>query len=112
MRAVVEDLAMAFVLRFVQRFRPEHREAFMELEAGFADLERRRPDFPKGRRMQPYAGREPTNSMIWECEFATLAEVQEALAFMEADAEHKELFDAQVPYFAEAYTEIYEVLDF
>jgi len=103
---------MAFVVRFVQRFRPEHREAFMKLEAKFAELERRRPDFPKGWRMQPYAGREPTNTLIWQFQFATLSDAQEGLARMEADPEHKRLFEAQVPYFAEAYTEIYEVLDF
>jgi hypothetical protein len=103
---------MAFVVRLVQRFRPEDRAAFMELEAKFAELERRRPDFPKGRRMQPYAGREPTNSLIWQCQFATLSDAQAALALMDADPEHERLFKAQVPYFAEAYTEIYEVLDF
>lgn len=103
---------MAFVVRFVQRFRPEDREVFMKLEAQFAELERRQADLPKGRRMQPIAGREPTNSLIWQCEFPTLPGAQAALARMEADPDHKRLFQAQVPYFTEAYTEIYEVLDF
>ncbi|MFH1569415.1 MAG: hypothetical protein ABIL09_15575 [Gemmatimonadota bacterium] len=103
---------MACILRFVQRFRPADRAAFMELEARFAAMERRREGFPRGRRCVPYSGREPTNTLIWECEFPSLAAAQEGLARIEADPEHGDLFRQQVPYFQDAYTEIYEVLDF
>ncbi len=102
---------MAFILRFVQRYRPADRARFMELEAQTAALERRRPDFPKGRRRQPLAGREQTCSLIWECEFPSLAAVQEALALLDADPEHARLFQEQAPYMAEAYTEVLETLD-
>lgn len=71
---------MPYVLRLMQRFRLEARAAFMSLEAAFAALEKRRADFPKCRRVQPYAGREPVNTLIWECEFAALAEAERALA--------------------------------
>ncbi|HUJ20756.1 MAG TPA: hypothetical protein VLX58_04500 [Bryobacteraceae bacterium] len=103
---------MAYVLRFVQHYRPADRAVFMELESRFAAMEQRRNDFPKGRRLQPYAGREPTGTLIWESEFPSLAEAQEALAHIESDAEHEKLFREQVPYMTDAYTEIYQVLDF
>ncbi len=103
---------MAYKLRFVQRYRPADRAAFMKLEAQFVALEKRRADFPRGRRWQTYAGREPTNTLIWEAEFPTLAAAQQALALLEADPEHGKLLQQQVPYFQDAYTEIYEELDF
>jgi len=103
---------MPFVLRFVQRYSPVDRKAFMDLEARFAAMEKRRGDLPKGRRLQPYAGREQTSTLIWECEFATLNAAQQALARLEADPEHDQLFRQQVPYMTEAFTEIYEVLEF
>ena len=102
---------MPFILRFVQRYRQADREAFMKLEAEFCAMEKRRPDWPQGRRRQPYAGREPVNTSIWESEFATLAEVQQALARMATDPEHDALFRQQVPYMTECYTEIDEVLE-
>jgi len=101
---------MAFVLRFVQRYRPADRKAFMDLEARFAEMERSRTDFPRGRRLQPYAAREQTSTLIWECEFASLQAAQDALARIEADPRHEELYRQQVPYMTEAWTEIYEVL--
>ena len=102
---------MPYVLRFVQRFLPMDREAFMKLEAEFAKMERRRKGYPKGRRSTPYAGREETNTLVWECEFPTLEAAQKGLALMAADPEHEGLYKQQVPLMQEAYTEIYEVLD-
>jgi hypothetical protein len=104
-------MVMAFVLRFVQRFQPSEKDAFLKLEAKFAALERRKPAFPKGRRMLPYAGREPANTLIWECEFPSLAAAQNALALLAADPDHERLFRKQSPYMADCYTEIYEVLE-
>jgi len=83
----------------------------MKLEAEFCALERRRPDGPQGKRRNPYSGREPINTLIWECEFRSLDEVQQALALMAADPEHEALFRQQVPYMLDAYTEIDELLD-
>lgn len=101
---------MAHVLRFVQRFRPADETAFLALEAQFAALERRK-GWPRGRRMRPYAGREPVHTLIWECEFESLAAAQAALARMGADPGHEKLLKKQVPFFLDAYTEIYEVLE-
>lgn len=103
---------MSCVLRFVQRFQPSEKRAFLALEAKFAALERRKPEFPKGRRLLPYAGREPGNTLIWECEFRSLSAAQQALKLLEEDRDHEKLFRKQSPYMADCYTEIYEVLEF
>jgi hypothetical protein len=102
---------MPYVLRFVQRFRAADERAFLAFEAKFAALERRHRDFPKGRRLRPYAGREPSHTLVWECEFPTLEAAQRGLDRIASSPEHARLLKRQVPYFLEAYTEIYEVLE-
>jgi len=84
----------------------------MQVEAKFAAMERQRCDFPKGRRLQPCTGREPSNTLIWESEFPTLAEAQAAISMLSCDNGHEELFQQQVPYITDAYIEIHEVLVF
>ena len=103
---------MAFILRFVQRYRPEAKTKFLELEAQFARLEQRNPSLPQGLRCQHYAGREPSHTLVWQCQFPTLQEAQNALAALEGSPDHARLLGMQVPYMTEAYTEIYEVLEF
>jgi hypothetical protein len=103
---------MAYVLRFVQRFRPADERAFMALERQFARLERRKRGLPRGRRSRPYAGREPANTLVWEAEFPTLAAAQDAVARLAADRDHDRLLKRQLPLFQEWWTEIHEVLDF
>jgi hypothetical protein len=102
---------MAFKLRFVQKFQAHKRKEFIKLEKKFIELEQTNPEFPKGRRYVPYAGREPGNTLIWESEFKTLEEAQKALELIESHPKHEELFQQQVPYFLDAYTEIYESID-
>ena len=102
---------MAYVLRFVQRFRPADERAFLALEAQFAALERRQRDFPKGRRLRPYAGRESAHTLIWECEFPSLQAAQRGLECLSSSRDHARLLKKQIPYFLEAWTGIYEVLD-
>lgn len=98
---------MAYKLRLVQRFEAASRQAFLELESKFAELERENADFPKGKRYLPLAGREPGNTLIWECEFESLEAANAALALFEQDDRHEELARRQLPYFKDAYTEIY-----
>ena len=102
---------MPYVLRFVQRFRPADEAAFLALERKFAALERRGRGFPRGRRLRPYAGREPSHTLIWECEFPSLEAAQRGLVRISSDPEHARLLRRQIPYFLEAWTEIDEVLD-
>jgi hypothetical protein len=102
---------MTFVLRFVQEYVVAERAAFLELETRFAEMERRRPDWPQGRRLQPYAGADVTNALVWETTVASLAEAEAALAQIEGDEEHAALFAQQAPFITRARTEILEVLD-
>lgn len=99
---------MSVTMRIVQRYRITAEKEFWDLEAKFAELERRRPDFPKGRRMKPIAGGEPVNTLVWEGEFPTLADAHKALAFFEGDAEHEALFKLQGPLFESMRVEFYE----
>ena len=102
---------MPYVLRFVQRYRPADRNAFMELEAQFAALEQA-GELPKGQRRQPYAGREPVDTLIWEGEFATIEQLHAArLRFSQSEL-HEALFRKQAPYMLDARTEIDELLEF
>jgi len=103
---------MPFVLRFVQRFRPADEKPFMALEKKFAALERRKKRLPQGQRRRPFAGREPSHTLIWESTFKSLEEAQRGLARISADPDHERLLRKQIPYFLDAYTEIDEVLDF
>jgi hypothetical protein len=102
---------MAAILRYVQRYDLKDREPFMELEKKFVEMERRRDGWPRGRRSQPYAGREPNNSIICEFEFRTRAEAEDAIATMAADTEHEALFRQQAIYMKDAFSEIYDVLE-
>jgi hypothetical protein len=90
---------MSITMRVIQRYDFDHQEDFMALEKRFAELESRRADFPKGKRMQPIAGVEWQNTLIWECEFPDLNSAQRVLDFLCADAEHDELFQQQRPFF-------------
>lgn len=103
---------MAFVLRFVQRYRPVNREKFMEIEAKFVAMEKRREGYPKGRRSQPYTGMLATNTIICEFQFDTLGEAEAGLAMISSDPEHDKLLAEQLPYMQDSYSEIYEVLEF
>ena len=102
---------MAYVLRFVQRFRAADEAAFMALEAQFADLEGRK-GWPRGRRSRPFSGREPAHTLVWECTLPTLAAVNELAATLGQDPDHARLLKRQIPFFLEAWTEVYEVLEF
>jgi hypothetical protein len=103
---------VSYTLRFVQKFRPQDRAEFMKWESMFAAMEQRRDDLPKGRRSQPMAGPLPTNSLIWECDFTTLADAEQAILALSNDGEHEVLYRQQAAYMTEAYTEITEILDF
>lgn len=103
---------MAYVLRFIQQYKPSNRKAFLDIESKFRQFEQRLPDFQLARRSQPVAGREPTHSIIWECEFPSLAHVQNALTTLSSDPTHTQLFEQQSAYITDLRTEILEVLEF
>jgi hypothetical protein len=102
---------MTVTMRVLQRFRIGDEREFMRLEHLFAELERRRPDFPKGRRLKPISASEPVNTLVWESDFATLDDARKALAFLSGDAEHEALLKQQLPLFEQVRVEFYERLD-
>ena len=101
---------MAYKLRFVQKIVQGKKNEFLELEKQFSALEKASPHMPQGRRFLPVAGREPANTLIWECEFGTLEELASQLQAIYGDAAHEELLQRQLPYMEDNYVEIYEVL--
>lgn len=103
---------MTYILRFVQQYRPADREAFLDIEARFEELERSSPHLPRGRRYQPLSGASPNHSMVWECQFQSLGDVQTALRRLNDDPTHTRLFQQQSPFITEIHTEIFEVLEF
>jgi len=104
---------MSFKLRFIQRFRAENEEAFMDLEKQFAELEKNNPAFPEGKRFRPYIGREPTNTLIWECDFPSMNEVTAALQVIEASSDHDALLEKakDIAFYEDGYVEIYKSVD-
>lgn len=102
---------MAVCMRIVQRYDITRESEWMELERCFAELERQRPDYPKGRRLQPLAAAEPCNTLVWECEFPSLDEARAALEFFDGDAAHEALKEKALPLFERVRVEFYDVLD-
>lgn len=98
---------MSYKLRFVQVFKQANADEYMALEKQFAELESRYPEFPKGRRFVPIAGRDASNTLIWECDFPSLEEVYKAQAFFLTDKRHDDLFRKQAGFITCTYTEIY-----
>jgi hypothetical protein len=103
---------MSVTMRIIQQFDATNENAFMELERQFAELEKTRRDFPKGTRMQPIAAAEPCNTLIWQCEFPTIAAANDTLAFFNGDAAHEKLLEKQLPYFRQVRIEFLKNLDF
>ena len=102
---------MSYKLRFVQRFQLNKKKEFLDLEREFIKLERDIPEFPKGIRYFPHSSLEPENTLIWECELATLQEVKDVIQFLESDIRHQKLYNLQLVYFLESRMEIYERME-
>ena len=103
---------MSVIMRIIQRFDARYESAFMELERKFAQLEADRPDYPKGKRMQPISGGEPCNTLVWECEFPDIQSARDTLDFFHGDAAHEALLEKQLPFFEQVKIEFYENLDY
>jgi hypothetical protein len=101
---------MAILLRLVQRFQHARKAEFMELEKQFADLEHR-GILPRGERLAPISGREPGNTVVWQCRFEDFAAVEKAMKLFEAEPGHTELAKKQGAFFQDSWVELYEVLN-
>lgn len=98
---------MSYKLRFVQTFKQENAKEYLSLEKQFEEFEQHYPEVPKGKRYIPCTGRDPSNTLIWECDFASLEEAYKAQEFLLNDSRHEDLFQQQVKYIIGTYTEIY-----
>lgn len=103
---------MGIVMRIIQQFDPAREDEFMALERKFSELENRRTDFPKGRRMQPVSSAEPVNTLIWQCDFPDIESAFMALNFFDGDAEHEKLYRQQVELMKSIRIEFCKTLDF
>jgi mannosyltransferase OCH1-like enzyme len=103
---------MGIVMRIIQQFDPCHENEFMTLEKKFDELEKKRPDYPKGQRMQPISSGEPVNTLIWQYEFADIDSAYNTLNFFTGDVGHEILFKQQVIYIKEVRVEFFKILDF
>ena len=103
---------MGIIMRLIQQFDAFNETEFMILEKQFDDLEKRRPDFPKGKRMQPISAGEPVNTLIWQYEFPDIESAYKTLDFFNGDDEHEELFKQQSPLIKQVKIEFYKSLDF
>ncbi len=103
---------MGIVMRIIQQFDPAREDEFMALERKFSELEKRRTDFPKGRRMQPVSSAEPVNTLIWQCDFPDIESAFMALNFFDGDAEHEKLYRQQVELMKSIRIEFCKTLDF
>jgi hypothetical protein len=102
---------MSYKLRFVQIFKQENAKEYLELEKQFELFEQESPEVPKGKRYIPCAGRDASNTLVWECDFPSLEEAYRAQEFLLNDSRHEDLFQQQVKYIVGTYTEIYRPYD-
>ena len=102
---------MAIIMRLIQQYDPQHKAEFHALEKQFAELEHRGL-LPRGQRSVPISGREPANTIVWECRFDSLSDGENALKLMEDSPEHTELGQKQHHMFQQSWTEFYEILDY
>jgi len=101
---------MSFKLRFVQKISQKDMDMFLEIEKKFVEFERKTPSVPCGKRYLPLSGKEPLNSLIWECEFKSMGELLEGMNAIFDNSEHEELLLQQKQYMEDNYVEIYEEL--
>jgi hypothetical protein len=66
---------------------------------------------PKGERLTPISGRDPSNTVVWQGRFQHLAAAEEAMKLFDTNPEHTELAKKQGPYFEGCWVELFEVLD-
>lgn len=102
---------MAIIVRLVQQYHPSSKQEVHALERQFAELEHRGL-LPAGERLAPISGREPANTIVWQCRFESLAAAEKALTQIDNSAEHTELASKQHPLFQQSWVEFYEVLEY
>jgi hypothetical protein len=108
---LAKEAIVAVMVRLIQQYHPGKKEEFHTLEKQFAELEQR-GILPRGERLVPISGREPANTIIWQCRFDSLCAAASALRQIDSSAEHTELASKQHPMFRKSWIEFYDVLDY
>ena len=103
---------MSVTMRIMQEFDPSKEDEFMKWEKKFAELEATRPDYPKGKRMQPISAGQPCNTLIWQCEFPDIDSAYKTLDFFSGDEAHEALLREQESLFKQVKIEFYKNLEF
>jgi hypothetical protein len=98
-------------MRLIQQYDPAHKQEFHSLEKQFAELEHR-GILPRGERLIPISGREPANTIVWQCRFDSLSAAEGAMKKIDASDDHTELAKKQHPMFQQSWVEFYEFLDY
>ena len=101
---------MSILMRILQQFDRTKEDEIMVQEMKFAELEKRRKEYPKGIRIQPISAVEPCNTLIWQCEFMDIDSAYKT-QFFKGNEEHKKLFTKQSPYFKQMRIKFYQTLD-
>lgn len=101
---------MPYKVKFTQTFDKSHQDAFLAIEQKFIELEKREPSLAKGRRYVPVFGREPTNTLIWEAEVATIEDAAALLKSIEQNEGHDALLEEQIGYMKDYYMEVWKEL--
>lgn len=102
---------MPYKMRFVQYFDKKDADEFLKLERKFIELEKRTSSMANGKRYVPVIGREPTNTLIWECEFASMESATTALKMLEESADHDMLLSEQIVFMRDTFVEIYREIE-
>lgn len=102
---------MAVIMRLIQQYDPHHKTEFHALEKQFAELEHKGL-LPRGERLIPISGREPANTIIWQCRFDSLSAAEKVMKQIDESGPHTELAKKQHPMFQQSWIEFYEVLDY
>jgi hypothetical protein len=102
---------MPYLLRYVQQFRAEAADEFIDIERQFMRLESEDPLFPKGKRYTACFSAESQNTLVWECEFPTLGQAISAHEYLAGNEAHAALFAKQARLIISARAEIYQPLE-
>ena len=103
---------MGVTLRIIQQYSVKDEKEFWSLEKQFVELEKRRPEYARGKRLQPISAGEPNNTLIWQGEFPDLMAARQFLELCGEDEEHEVLFVKQAPYINSVRVEFYENIEF
>ena len=95
-----------YVLRVRQNFKTEYENEFFLIEDEFIALQKKRDDYPTGKRLVPVFGTDMSNQLIWEKECDTMEECFQVIETLHSHPEHLELVKKQAHCLGDYYIEI------